>query len=251
MKVWLILPGLALIGVAMHDLFHTLFHPAGRGALSDRVGRVVWFVFRKLSDYKRDYITLAGPVAILCIMTMWVLCTVFGFAFIYYPFMPSQFALAPGLDAARHQGFIDALNVSLGTLITVGGDFNAKSKMIRLAMGLEATFGFGLLTASVSWLLSIYPALERRHTLAHEATLLHYAEMNTGLRVHELPSSEAQSVIWGLAAGISTSRNDLTQFPVIYYFHGGDKQSGFSGMLPYLAELALAASHPERAPSVR
>src|SRR4051812_28372181 len=251
MKVWLILPGLALIGVAMHDLFHTLFHPAGRGALSDRVGRVVWFVFRKLSDYKRDYITLAGPVAILCIMTMWVLCTVFGFAFIYYPFMSSQFALSPGLDAARHQGIIDALNVSLGSLITVGGDFNAKSKLIRLAMGIEATIGFGLLTASVSWLLSIYPALKRRRTVAHEATLLHYAEQKTGLRIQELPSSEAQDVIWGLAASMATARNDLTQFPILYYFHSGDDQSGFSGVLPYFAELAVSASHPTMPPGVR
>src|SRR3954454_12187006 len=251
MKVWLILPGLALIGVALHDLFDTLFHPAGRGALSDRVGRVVWFVFRRLANHGRNFMTLAGPVAILSIMVMWVTCMVFGFAFIYYPFMHNQFALAPGLDPSRHHGFMDALNVSLGSLITVGGDFNAKSKLIRLVMGLEALIGFGLLTASVSWLLSIYPALERRRTLAHEATLLHYAEMNTGLRVHELPSSEAQDVIWGLAASMATTRNDLTQFPVIYYFHSGDEQSGFSGALPYLAELAQAASHPTMPPSVR
>src|SRR3954468_1978125 len=140
MKVWLIVPGLALIAVAIHDLFHTLFHPAGRGALSDRVGRVVWYVFRRVSDYKHDYITLAGPVAILSIMVLWVACVVLGFALIFFPFIGTQFVLAPGLDAARHHGFMDALNVSLGTLITVGGDFNAKSKMIRLAMGLEATF---------------------------------------------------------------------------------------------------------------
>jgi hypothetical protein len=251
MKLWLILPGLALIGVALHDLFHTLFHPAGRGALSDRVGRVVWFVFRRLSNVNRDYITLAGPVAILAIMLMWVLCTVIGYSFIYYPFIGAQFALAPGLDAARHHSYLDALNVSLGTLVTVGGDFNAKSKLIRLAMGIEATLGFGLLTASVSWLLSIYPALERRRTLAHEATLLHYAEEKTGLRIHQLPSSEAQDVIWGLAASMATARNDLTQFPIIYYFHSGDEQSGFSGALPYLAELAQAASHPTMPPSVR
>jgi hypothetical protein len=212
---------------------------------------VIWFVFRRVSTDRRENLKLAGPVAILCIMFMWALCSVFGFAFIYYPFMHTQFALAPGLDAARHQGFMDALNVSIGSLITVGGDFNAKSKAIRLAMGIEAIMGFGLLTASVSWLLSIYPALERRHTLAHEATLLHYAEEKTGIRIEELPSSEAQDVIWGLAASMATARNDLTQFPIIYYFQAGDEESGFSGVILYLAELAEKASQTNNPPSVR
>lgn len=251
MTLWLIAPGVLLIGVAAHDLFDTLFHPAGRGAISDRVGRAVWFVVRRLAKYRPNLITLAGPIAILSIMVMWVMCMVFGFAFIYAPFMHNQFAMAPGLDPSRHQGFLDALNVSLGSLITVGGDFNAKSRLIRLALGIEALIGFGLLTASVSWLLSIYPALERRRTLAHEATLLHFAEDTSGVRIHQLPSSEAQDVIWGLAASMATTRNDLTQFPVIYYFHSGDEESGFSGVLPYLSELAQAASDPRMPPSVR
>jgi hypothetical protein len=219
--------------------------------MSDRIGRVVWYFVRRLAKHRSNLITLAGPFAILSIMVMWVLCMVFGFALIYAPFMHTQFAFAPGMDPTRHQGFFDAINVSLGSLITVGGDFNAKSKLIRLSMGIEALIGFGLLTASVSWLLSIYPALERRRTLAQEATLLHFAEEQTGLRIHQLPPSEAQDVIWGLAASMATARNDLTQFPVIYYFHSGDQESGFSGVFPYLSELAQAASHPSMAPSVR
>jgi hypothetical protein len=251
MTLWLIAPGVLLIVVAAHDLFDTLFHPAGRGAMSDWIGRMVWFAVRRLAKYRHGLMTLAGPIAILSIMIMWVLFMVLGFAFIYAPFMHNQFSLAPGLDPSRHHGFVDALNVSLGSLITVGGDFNAKSKLIRLAMGVEALIGFGLLTASVSWLLSIYPALERRRTLAHEATLLHYAEQSSGIRIHQLPSSEAQDVIWGLAVSMATARNDLTQFPVIYYFHSGDDESGFSGVLPYLAELAQTASDPNMPPSVR
>src|SRR3982750_1961529 len=113
MKFFVIPVGVMLIGIACHDLFHTLFHPAGRGALSDRVGRTIWFICRKLSTPQRDCITHAGPVAILAIMMMWVLCMVFGFSFLYYPFIGTQFALAPGLDPARHRGYLDALNVSL------------------------------------------------------------------------------------------------------------------------------------------
>lgn len=251
MKLWLILPGIAMIGAVLHDLFHTLFHPAGRGALSDWLSRSVFYIVRKFSEHKVSRLTLAGPFAILAIMMTWVAAMVVGFTFIYYPFMATQFTVSPGLDIAHHHGFLDALNVSLGSLITLGGDFIPTSKLIRLLMGLEAVLGFGILTACVSWLLSIYPALERRRTLAHEASLLHFAERTTGLRILELPESEAQDVIWGLAGSMSTARNDLTQFPVIYYFRSGDKQSSFTGSLSYFAELAEAASKPHRPPAVR
>ncbi len=240
-----------MIGAALHDLFHTLFHPAGRGALSDWLSRGVFCVVRRFAKGKVSRITLAGPFAILTIMTTWVVWVVIGFTLIYYPFMGTQFVLAPGLDAARHHSLLDALNVSVGSLITLAGDFLPNSKFIRFLMGLEAVLGFGILTACVSWLLSIYPALERRRTLAHEASLLHFAERSTGLRLLELPEAEAQDVIWGLAAAMSTARNDLTQFPVIYYFRSGDNQSSFAGSLSYFAELADAASKPNRPPAVR
>jgi hypothetical protein len=43
---------------------------------------------------------------------------------------------------------------------------------LQLITPLEALLGFGLLTGSISWLLSIYPALLRRHSLAYEIALL-------------------------------------------------------------------------------
>jgi hypothetical protein len=240
-----------MIGAALHDLFHTLFHPAGRGAISDWLSRWVFHLVRPFAKRKVRRMTLAGPLAILTIMTTWVAWVVIGFTLVYYPFMGTQFVLAPGLDAARHHSFVDAFNVSVGSLITLAGDFLPNSKLIRLLMGLEAILGFGILTACVSWLLSIYPALERRRTLAHEASLLHFAERSTGLRLMELPAAQAQEVIWGLATAMSTCRNDLTQFPVIYYFRSGDEQSGFASSLSYFAELADAASKAERPPAIR
>jgi hypothetical protein len=242
--------GLCLILAALHDIFRTLFHPAGRGALSDWVARFVWNIFRTVSSRNPRSIILAGPFGILAIMGIWVVLIVIGFSLIYLPYIGS-FALAPGLDPARHHSFLDAVNVSLGSLITVGGDFNSKSRVLRLAMGVEATLGFGLLTASVSWLLSIYPALERRRTFAHQMTLLHSAETESGFSVVELPSQEAQQIVWGLVAEMSSLRNDLTQFPITYYFHSGESHTGLGGVLTYVAEMADVASRPEVAPGLR
>jgi hypothetical protein len=243
--------GFVCIAVALHDVFHTLFHPAGRGAMSDWLAGFVWKIVRALSHNKRERITLAGPFAILTIIGIWVALIVFGFAFIYRPYIAGQFTVAPGLDPAKHRSFLDALNVSIGGLMTLSGDILTKSRVLRLAIGSEAIIGFGLLTASVSWLLSIYPVLERRRTVAHELTLLHNAESRSGIRIIELPSDEAQEILWGLAAEISSLRNDLTQFPITYYFHSGDEHSGLAGALPYVADLAENASRPQMSPSVR
>jgi hypothetical protein len=243
--------GFVCIAVALHDVFHTLFHPAGRGAMSDWLAGFVWKIVRALSHNKRERITLAGPFAILTIIGIWVALIVFGFAFIYRPYMAGQFTVAAGLDPAKHRSFLDALNVSIGGLMTLSGDILTKSRVLRLLIGSEAIIGFGLLTASVSWLLSIYPVLERRRTVGHELTLLHNAESRSGIRIIELPSDEAQEILWGLAAEISSLRNDLTQFPITYYFHSGDEHSGLAGALPYVADLAENASRPQMSPSVR
>ena len=48
-----------------------------------------------------------------------------------------------------------------------------------MVVPIEALLGFGLLSASISWLLLIHPAIARRRTLADEIALLRKAEEET------------------------------------------------------------------------
>ncbi len=218
--------------------------------MSDYVARVVWKAFRPLARRNYRNITLAGPVAIISIMGMWITLAVVGFALIYLPFIQARYVFASGMPE-HHRNFIDAINVSLGALITLGGDINATTRALRLLEGIQAVTGFGLLTANVSWLLSLYPVLEKRHTVGHEINLLHNAEVETGISVLDLAPEEGEPVLWGLAGEIAQLRNALIQFPISYYFHSGEKESGLSAGLAYLAEIAEAASRPHMAPSYR
>jgi hypothetical protein len=195
---------IVLLGLAGFDVFHTLFHPAGRGSLSNLLSGFIWSGFRRATKHSGRVITYAGPVIVLAILVEWVSLTVLGFTFIYWPYLATQFVVAPGMDAAKHTGFVDALNVSIGALITLMGDFNAKSKLIRFLMGLEAIGGFGLLTASMSWLLSLYPVLEHRRSFGHAITLLHNAELETSTDVTKLPENQLQPLLDGFTASTST-----------------------------------------------
>ena len=243
--------GLLMVLIALQDIFLTLFHPAGRGSMSDRIARMVWHVFRSIASRKPGAITFAGPAAFTGIIAAWAGLVVVGCSLVYFPYIGWAFAVAPGLDGNAHRYYIDAFNVSLGALITVGADFNSKSAWLRLLMGSEAVIGFGLLSASVSWLLSIYPVLENRRSVAHQATLLHQAQLETGVDPAMLPAGEAQDVLDGLTRGLLQLRNQMAQFPITYYFHMGESETALAGIIGYMADLAERAIAAGRPPSVR
>jgi hypothetical protein len=243
--------GLLMVGLALHDMFHTLFHPSGRGALAEFISFRMWRIFRRLFPGNHARLSIAGPLAFIATVFVWGVLIVTGFGLVYQPFLSSSFAMAPGLDIRQHLSFFDAINISLGSLITVGGDFNTNSRWLRFAMGSEAVMGFILLTASLSWALSIYPVLEYRRSAAHRLSLLYHAHRIEQLGVGSIPDQETEQLVVALVADITKIRNDLAQFPITYYFHEDDPQSAFAGSLPLAMDIANRANRPESGAPVR
>jgi hypothetical protein len=99
-----------------------------------------------------------------------------------------------------------------------------------------------LLTASVSWIVLLYPALARMRTLARRASILARAEQKTGVNV---VSGEAQYLLGDLALDVIRTRVDLIHFPMIYYFHSDSERASLPDSLPYLAAFADAACKSE------
>lgn len=237
--------GILLIGAAALDVFQTLFHPAGRGALSDWTARVLWKIYRTVARRYPGVLTYAGPTAILAIIVSWAGFTLVGFALVYLPHMPTQYIFDPGVNPANHRGFWEALVASLGALISLSQGMDPKSEWLALLRGLEAIIGFGLLTASVSWLLSIYPVLEQRRSVAQRAALLHNAELENHTDLIHDCAEDAPDWIMGLAADLASLRNQMAQFPISYYFYMGEPQTALAGALPYLYELSERGAHSD------
>ena len=232
--------GSLLIVAALFDVFQTLFHPIG-GAITDWLSCGLWRISRRLAMAFPRSVTYIGPTIFGLIVFCWFFFVALGFALIYRPHMQAEFALAPGLDPARHHGFMDAMNVSLGALVTLGGDFNPKTKVLRLLMGMEGVLGFGLLTAGVSWLLSIYPVLELRRSFAQKVFLLREAHRKTGVSPLQLEPEQSFQILFDAATELTRLRNTLAQFPVSYYFHPGEDQSSLAVIIDYLTELSHQA----------
>ena len=179
--------------------------------------------------------TVAGPLALLTVIASWAFLLVVGWAVVFWPYVPDGFHFT----SPRNGDFVDALYVSLVTLSTLGfGDITPSDSVLRVVAPLESLLGFGLLTASISWLLSIYPALARKRSLAYEIQLLHRAERETGTSLLDTDSETAEQAYAELTARLVAVERDLVTFSVTYYFAERDTRFALPASMPYLLELA-------------
>lgn len=231
--------GSLLVAVVVRDVFHTLFHPVGHGRVAPYVMRFVWWLLRVFHPDRR-IASLTGPLGIALVVLTWGVLAVVGWAMLYFALMPEGFAYSSELDPAERNTVFDSLYVSLVTIGTLGfGDIVPTSPWLRLIVPLEALFGFMLLTAAVSWVLQIYPALHRRRVLALQLSTLRQARrLQPTVRIESVPTN----ILTGLAAAIVEARNDFTQYGATYYFRDLETDASLAFSLQYATDLAEEAS---------
>ncbi|HYJ56262.1 MAG TPA: potassium channel family protein [Mycobacterium sp.] len=231
--------------VVIRDVFHTLFHPIGHGSIAPQLMKFVWWLLR-LFHPDRRIASLTGPLGIALVVLTWGLLAVLGWAMLYFAQMPDGFAYSSELNPAERHDVFDALYLSLVTIGTLGfGDIVPTSPVLRLLVPLEALFGFMLLTAAVSWVLQIYPALHRRRVLALQLSTLREARRaQPSLGIDSIPTD----VLTGIATAVVEARNDFTQYGATYYFRDLEADASLAFSLEYATRLAGEASgstHPQ------
>jgi hypothetical protein len=228
--------GVVVVVVALRDIFHTLWHPSGRGTVSTAVMRGVWRAGRWRRDRGRGGV-LTGPVALASVILVWVTLLVAGGALVYAPHVPEGFAFQSGLDVSERADVLDAVYLSAVTLATLGfGDIVPVSGWLRIALPVQALIGFGLLTASVTWVLQVYPALIRRRALAVRLAMLRSVPREDLL--HDPDSQLVASLLESLATGLTQARVDLTQYTETFYFRDGHEDAALPAMIGVAAGLA-------------
>jgi hypothetical protein len=248
--VWTLL-GAALIGIALRDIFDVLFHPLGRGMVARRVVRGVAWLARKLPR-SGTLGLLAGPLGYVVVVGIWATLLAVGWALVFLPQLPDGFNFDPALNPAEHSGFLDALYVSLVNLTSLGyGDISPAAPLLRILGPVETMFGLGLLTASISWLISIYGAISRRDSLAHEVHLAKETEERLGEKLADADPELLETLLAGFAEQLIRARRDLIHFPITHYFRTEDEERALAGLLPFLSSLADEAGEDDRPHSLR
>ena len=243
---WLITgAGAVLLFLTLRDIFHTLWHPGAGGSLSEVIIRGIWRAGRRRRrrGHKR---AVTGPVALLAVVVTWLALVVLGGALIYAPHLPEAFVLGPGIDPADRGGFLDAVYVSAVTVGTLGfGDFVPTEPWLRLVVPAQSLIGFALLTAAVSWIVLVYPALTRRRSLAVRLYLTR-GTVEEGL-LAEPDSVLGAVVLQSLASEVIQVRVDLAQYAETYYFRDERDDSALPTTIGIAVDLAAEGRRSPRA----
>jgi Ion channel len=239
-----------LIALAGRDVFDALFHPEGKGTFARLIMRTVWAGFRRLVGGRVRVFALAGPTALLAVMASWAGLLILGWALIFWPHVYAGFH-STGIPV-RPGTFVEALHISLVTLTTLGfADVVPHAGWLRLIAPLEALLGFGLLSAVISWLLLIHPALSRRRSLAYEISLLVEAARETGVALEELEPAAVEGIYAELTSRLVAVERDLVSFPISYYFAELDERFALAATANRLHELAIRGTSAHMPPGVR
>jgi hypothetical protein len=233
LNVLLIVVGVALVLVALSDAFLTLFRPVGFGMLSWWLTRGIWDIARLTRSARM--LSLAGPFGVLCVIFSWLVLVTIGWALVIWTFLPEDFVLVEGLAPAEERGFVDALYVSLTALTTLGfGDLAPLADVPRILVVLEGLIGLMLLTASISWLLTLTPAIGRARRLAHTAHALWRTDFTLG-------DPDATATIDALAEQVRSVESDLLEQPLTFYFRSSDPRHSLPNALEYLLSVVGTA----------
>lgn len=240
--------GVVVILYALRDIFHTLWHPAGFGRLSRMVFRGTWRM-TKLSGRGSRSTELAGPLGLLATLGMWAALCVLGFALIYLPRMPDGFYFGSPLEPRMSSDIVASLYLSIVAVATLGfGDILPATPLLRIVVPLEALVGFVLLTAGISWVLQLYPALIRRRALARRLTTM--ACCGAAEVVERGEASIAVQYLEGVRSELATIEMDLVQYAESYFFREVRSDVSLAATLSYVVDL-VAAGERSSASEVR
>ena len=235
--------GTLLVFIGLREVFRDIFHPTASGSLSDFVGRFVSLLMRRTRLRPA-----VGPVSLVTVIVCWVLLLAVGFALIYCGILPRQIAGPVGESHNFAHNFLRSLYFSLGAFDTFQTfNLSPQTNWLRLVISVEGLIGISMITASVSWLVLLYPALARTRLFARHISSLIEAEKR--VRVSAVPALGAPLLI-ELAEGVLQFRLDIILFPILLNFYSSNEGSTLASLLPELHHMATQALSEEASSSI-
>lgn len=224
-----------LVALTLREVFHMLFHPSGHGGATMTVFRGLW---RATAPFGHRGRTVAGPLGMAAVIVLWVGVMVLGFALVYWPSLPEAFAYSSALEPRSEGDLIDAVYFSAVTQTTVGyGSIAPEQGVFRMLAPLQAALGFGLFTMFVTWVLSVYPALQRQRAAASAIHALRLAHDRDGGAAAVEPATLARQ-LEQVSQMLSQARVDFLQYPSTFFFAAPSPTFSLARGLPFARGLS-------------
>jgi hypothetical protein len=247
--------GIGIILIILVDVYLTVLYPrSGRNTLSLLLSKGIWELFRWLASLplkgKQEILSYCGATLLITVVVFWVCSLTLGFALLIWP------TLSHGIQASQGQtptDFATAIYYSGFTLTTLGvGDLIPKTGFWRSITVLEAAIGFSIITATITYLLSVYGALNRRNTFAlslyhRSGNRANAVDLLIGLKGFgrfELATQDISGITRDLLFLLESHHS----YPVLHYFRFREARYSLSQMALVsldLATLIKTALHPQ------
>ncbi len=240
--------GVAVVVAVLVDVVLTVLHQDVEGPIARFAQGTTWWLARALARGsgrgRRHVLAAAGPAMMVVTFAVWIALFIVGFALVVWPQLDGSYVTDRTLQ--KPLGFIDALYYSGITGSVLGyGDITPVRAPGQLIAFTESALGFALLTAIVTYLLSVLDALGERSTLAlrlhHEAGEGGGAELLRESAGHEEPA-DVRRRIEHLAEALAVVEERLHRFPrVSLYFRSVQPKFDPEPMFERLMEVGVGA----------
>ena len=191
--------GIGVLGLVAYDVYATFLHSQARaGPISEQLNRSVWrlargVAFRFSRERRHRILNAVGPLLLPALVATFVVLLMLGYALIYWPRMPASFHVS---ESAKTPAWTEAFYFSGITLTTLGyGDISPRTTGMRLVALSEASAGFAFISLSVTYLLTVSNALERKRAVA--LSFYHQAKQGAdaaGILTHHFRRGEFQGL---------------------------------------------------------
>ena len=217
--------GAACMLLILADVFLTILYArAGTGLLSNKITRATFAGFRALSKTSKansgKLLSFCGPAVVVVLILVWFLGLSLGAGLIMHPRLGSSIQASNG---ETQTDFATALYVGGNSISVVGGgSYGPQTGAMRMFFLLNSIIGTAVVSLTLTYLMQVYNALQRRNALGLQ---LHLLSRETGDAAELLAGlgprgkfDGGHNTISELATSMSQIKEAHHFYPILFYF---------------------------------
>lgn len=213
--------GAVLILAILLDAFLTvLYARVGVSILSNQLGRLSWrgfrfFAKRRSARRRAVILSFCGPLLMVGVLALWVGGLAIGAAMIMYPHLGTSIRAAGG--DATPTGFVDAVFAATSIISTIGStQAIPQSLPMKLFFIFQSLIGISMITLTLTYLMQVYTALQRRSTAALHA---HISTAETGDAAEFIKGLAPAGDFSGAPARLASAATELSAVKESHHFY--------------------------------
>lgn len=220
MTILLLVAGIALLVCALVDVVWTaLWADGGSGPLSGRLTRTIWRALRRLVSRWDRAMSLAGPVAIVGTLLMWVSLLWAGWVLV---FASDQGALVAQDGSAAT--WTDRVFFVATSMFTMGNGLTPADGVWQVVTALANATGMVVVTLGVTYVLSVMTAVARKRAFADSVNGMARSPEDMAVAAWDgTDFSRLDPVLNSVTSQLSTIAEDHKVFPVLHFVHASDR----------------------------